>query len=681
MPAQLRSVSEARAELTRVASGWGCPGDVVDDARVVLSELMSNGVLHARTELRVVVAHHPDGGLRLEVHDASAVPVQPPLESVTPRATLLDNPMAGALVGDDLSPPTATGRGLAMVSALADSWGWFPEAGGGKTVWAEVGLDGAAGADAGRARPGPTLHMARPVRVVAAPLRLLKESEDHFDDLFRELQMAALASSPAHPGSEFLLDRVVPVAEVVRSRLARLREPVRRSIWEAVRRGDRLVDLNLVADAGTPEVFELSDQLLESAAKAVRRGLLLTEPPGREVVAWRRWLRREIEDQIAGRPPTACPFPVVPAARQAAGVRRRRLDAARRAAVEELRAELSGAGYRGRAKDGEQVLRRALDRLIGYLGAERAVVMTLAEDNETMKFGPSVGFSPVVTAYWQSYSVSADLPACEAVRTGEPQLFRTFAELDDRYPIFLSTPSESDPAIACLPLAATGQAATFGCLSLGFSQARDFGSQEVAFLLELADVVAGYVSAGRRRHRQREVSQRRQAVQHRARVIAAAATRAEVLDELVRTMVELLADSAAVHLVQHDGTIRYVTTRHRDPEREATTRAVLERQRPSLEGSDMVSECARSCRPRVLQVLSEEAITAGASDDEESRLVRKLGIGSVAVVPVQARGALVGVVSIAKDVGRFISDDDLQALQLLADQAGEALARLGSEIS
>ena len=43
-------------------------------------------------------------------------------------------------------------------------------------------------------------------------------------------------------------------------------------MWEAARRGDRLIDLNLLADAGMPWVFEMVQQLLDA-----RRG---GRPPG-----------------------------------------------------------------------------------------------------------------------------------------------------------------------------------------------------------------------------------------------------------------------------------------------------------------------------------------------------------------------------------------------------------------
>ena len=114
----------------------------------------------------------------------------------------------------------------------------------------------------------------------------------------------------------------------------------------------------------------------------------------------------------------------------------------------------------------------ALGRIIAYLGARRAVLCLLADDNVTVNFGASLGFRNEVADYWEAVSVSADLPSSEVIRTGRPALFRTFAELDERYPIFLSTPSESDPALACVPLVAA-EGPAVGCLVLGFPKARE----------------------------------------------------------------------------------------------------------------------------------------------------------------------------------------------------------------
>ena len=69
-----------------------------------------------------------------------------------------------------------------------------------------------------------------------------------------------------------MVEELAPLAEHVKSRLARMREPLRRAIWEAARRGDRLIDLNLLADTGMPEVFEAFATLLQKSEDAAERG-------------------------------------------------------------------------------------------------------------------------------------------------------------------------------------------------------------------------------------------------------------------------------------------------------------------------------------------------------------------------------------------------------------------------
>jgi anti-sigma regulatory factor (Ser/Thr protein kinase) len=83
---------------------------------LVTSELVTNAILHARTDVGLVLRLNGPS-IVLEVTDSSPVPVPPPH---------IPNP-------DDTS-----GRGLYLVDVLADEWGVRSEHGGGKTVWIRV---------------------------------------------------------------------------------------------------------------------------------------------------------------------------------------------------------------------------------------------------------------------------------------------------------------------------------------------------------------------------------------------------------------------------------------------------------------------------------------------------------------------------------------------------------------
>ncbi|MFD7228671.1 ATP-binding protein [Streptomyces sp. NPDC059881] len=160
LPRSPRSAGRARAFLVGQAREWKLPDDTTETAVLLLSELVTNACRHARVSpgrevwTRCVLR---DGVLRIEVSDASDV---------------LPCPRSAA-------PDDESGRGLALVEALADAWGAYPrECGIGKTVWFEVGagvtgdgvrvhrgcaaLEGVDGVD--EPRGGAMTHTTKPTR-------------------------------------------------------------------------------------------------------------------------------------------------------------------------------------------------------------------------------------------------------------------------------------------------------------------------------------------------------------------------------------------------------------------------------------------------------------------------------------------------------------------------------------
>ena len=94
---------------------------LVDDARLVASELATNAVRHAGTSFTLSVAGG-DGGITLRVRDGSR---SLPSLALGPPGILATN-----------------GRGLMLVAALSVAWGVSLEAEGGKSVWARLGAPG-----------------------------------------------------------------------------------------------------------------------------------------------------------------------------------------------------------------------------------------------------------------------------------------------------------------------------------------------------------------------------------------------------------------------------------------------------------------------------------------------------------------------------------------------------------
>ncbi len=113
MTPSARLVRSARDLTTRALLDWGCPQPIAP-ATLIVSELVNNAILHARTDLTVSVARWGDL-VRLAVHDA------------TPELPVRRH-----------EPTQVTGRGMLLVAALSQSWGVLPASGGGKVVWAVI---------------------------------------------------------------------------------------------------------------------------------------------------------------------------------------------------------------------------------------------------------------------------------------------------------------------------------------------------------------------------------------------------------------------------------------------------------------------------------------------------------------------------------------------------------------
>lgn len=124
LPRHARSVGRARALFRSWAEELRLPGETVETAALLLSELMTNAVRHGRVAGREVAA-------RCRVVDAKTLRVE-----VSDACNAL--PVVREAGSDDES-----GRGLALVAALASAWDAEPRPYGiGKTVWCELPLPG-----------------------------------------------------------------------------------------------------------------------------------------------------------------------------------------------------------------------------------------------------------------------------------------------------------------------------------------------------------------------------------------------------------------------------------------------------------------------------------------------------------------------------------------------------------
>lgn len=258
VPLSARDCRQAVTELLQQADA----DDLIADAALLVSELVANVVLHARTSGEVFMSVC-DGALLVEVADAS--PVTPAPQSVPFHSS--------------------TGRGLALVAAIASAWGATPVAGCGKVMWFELG---------GPPRPAPPAGQddaasGRAVQLLGAPAALGMATIEHGTSLRREMDPVALsAGGGLHGDVDRYVDRYVDFGTLGPDFDA------------AVTAGLSTVDVTMTVAENSASVALGHLALVEEGDRLAREGATLAAPADPEVARCRRWMLTEVSRQLRG---------------------------------------------------------------------------------------------------------------------------------------------------------------------------------------------------------------------------------------------------------------------------------------------------------------------------------------------------------------------------------------------
>ncbi len=303
------SVGAARRLVRGLVTAAG-RSDIVDDAVLLVSEIVTNALIHAGSPMRVR-GWYADSGIRVEVSDES--PHQPTLR--------------------DYANTAGTGRGLGLLVELVDDWGVAPD-GVGKTVWFELGgkrrhqhrdhgpldLSGAAASRQGVRETDPAAKRTGAamvdVQLLMMPLLLHEAWREHAETLLREYLLASL--DPADPdravdaGKNEALEDPIQVHADATDAMAILEEQVpvasvdmepAKLMAEATEPGVTAAEVLVeIPEASVPH-FATLEHALEQAFALVDSGQVMARRTQPEIEAFRRWVCRQVGDQSVGEPP------------------------------------------------------------------------------------------------------------------------------------------------------------------------------------------------------------------------------------------------------------------------------------------------------------------------------------------------------------------------------------------
>lgn len=292
LPNDSQSPRAAR-RLVREVLTDGDRSEWLDAAELAISELVTNAVLHAHTEIDLTVALFDDR-VCCEIRDF--------------------NPAAVGARGYDKQ--ASTGRGLDLVAAVASDYGVQSFGAAGKSVWFCIGAGAASeGTDQWglEVERGDVASSGAPNVVLRAlPPTLWMAARQHQDAQLRELALF---------GAEHPID--VDFERIDRARMA-ISDRVARAVDEANAAGrtspvvpdghpsplpwaPAQIDLELhVSPEDAPAFLALPDAL-DLAERLAVSGALLINPGLPEVIAVRDWACEQVVAQLAGSPPGPWP--------------------------------------------------------------------------------------------------------------------------------------------------------------------------------------------------------------------------------------------------------------------------------------------------------------------------------------------------------------------------------------
>ena len=139
------------------------------------------------------------------------------------------------------------------------------------------------------------------------------------------------------------------------------------------------------------------------------------------------------------------------------------------------------------------------------------------------------------------------------------------------------------------------------------------------------------------------------------------------LASVARLTVPRFADWCAVDMLEEDGSLNRLAVVHEDPEKVRWARELQERYPPEPSASYGVAEVLRTGEPELVPEIPESLLNEAAVDDEYREILRELGLKSYMVLPLVARGRMLGAITfVTTESGWRYGPEDLELAQELA---------------
>lgn len=188
-------------------------------------------------------------------------------------------------------------------------------------------------------------------------------------------------------------------------------------------------------------------------------------------------------------------------------------------------------------------------------------------------------------------------------------------------------------------------------------------------LLKTAAALGRQIGAFIDRRRAETARKKAEAAQHflveSTRVLGSSLHYETTLQSVAHMTIPSLADWCIVDLLQDDGSVQVTAVAHVEPEQEWLGHEVRERYPPNQNEQHTIWHVLRRARAIVDSEITEQHLLSWARDARHLALLRAMNIGSRIVVPLLARGRILGTITLlSSQPGRYHTDDRVMAEDL-----------------
>lgn len=167
---------------------------------------------------------------------------------------------------------------------------------------------------------------------------------------------------------------------------------------------------------------------------------------------------------------------------------------------------------------------------------------------------------------------------------------------------------------------------------------------------------------------------RTDALAESGRILASSLDYAQTLRNVAQVAV-LLADYCSVDLVDERNQLRRVAAAHRDPGKHDLARQLGSLAPATLPPAHPLHRVLGTNESALFRWMTEGDVAAVARDSEHLRLLRRLGLRSMVIVPMRVPSRTLGVMTLATDAssGRGLYHDDVEIAEQLGRRAAVAV--------